>query len=347
MSTRLTDHDYELLSAYLDGTLSDSERSTLEARLQAEPDLRRELEALRQTVTLVKALPTLKAPRNFTLNARQTRQQRLLIFPTTAMFSALSAAAAVFLLVLGATFLLVQNQVAAPSAPFASIQEQQGAQGVAILPSATINITDTLEADTGSQRAFTASPIAAPTQPAPAPALTFDATAVEAYDGADATDNIPLDQSAEPLGAAPLPTQLPDAANAAGEAEAPEEAQDSPMTDELQSQTGPAPEASTSLAYAPTIQPPTNGLSDDGQAIEETATSLSAEFAVVQPEQITATASPSATPTLRPTALPVANEGVEKQPGSDTITFAGVLLVAGAALLFISIATTLVRWRRR
>jgi hypothetical protein len=346
MSTRLTDHDYELLSAYLDGALSDSERSTLEARLQAEPDLRRELETLRQTVMLVKGLPTLKAPRNFILDAHQSRQQRLLIFPTTAMFSALSAAAAVFLLVLGATFLLVQNQLSAP-APLASVQNQQGGQSVAGLPSATINITNTSEADTGSQRAFTVSPMATPTQPPPAPALTFEATAVEAYDGADATDNIPLDQSAEPLGAAPLPTQLPDAANAAGEAEAPEEAQDSPMTDELQSQTGPAPEDTTSLAYAPTIQPPTNGLSDDSQMLEETATSLSAEFAAVQQEELTATPSPSTTPTLRPTAPPVANEVTERRESGDNVTFAGVLLVAGAALLLISIATTLVRWRRQ
>ncbi|MDX1994343.1 MAG: zf-HC2 domain-containing protein [bacterium] len=63
----LTDQDYELLSAYLDGVLEEDERQRLEARLAAEPVLRRELAALRQTVALINQLPTLKAPRNFTL----------------------------------------------------------------------------------------------------------------------------------------------------------------------------------------------------------------------------------------------------------------------------------------
>lgn len=64
----LTEHDYELLSAYIDGMLEDGEREALEARLSADARLRRELAALRQTVALVQQLPTLKAPRDFTLS---------------------------------------------------------------------------------------------------------------------------------------------------------------------------------------------------------------------------------------------------------------------------------------
>ena len=59
--------DIERLSAYLDGDLSPSEVEQLEARLQHEADLRRLFEELRYTVIQLKELPTVRAPRNFTL----------------------------------------------------------------------------------------------------------------------------------------------------------------------------------------------------------------------------------------------------------------------------------------
>jgi anti-sigma factor RsiW len=110
----VTDQDYERLSAYLDGALNDSERLALETRLSAEASLRRELEALRQTVNLVHQLPPLKAPRNFTLTPAMVRPNRLLIFSTSAVFSAVSALAAMLLLIFGAYLVLQQNGLAAP-----------------------------------------------------------------------------------------------------------------------------------------------------------------------------------------------------------------------------------------
>ena len=59
--------ELELLSAYLDNMLNEVERSALEIRLAQNEALRTELEALRSTIALIKGLPTLKAPRNFTL----------------------------------------------------------------------------------------------------------------------------------------------------------------------------------------------------------------------------------------------------------------------------------------
>jgi hypothetical protein len=63
----LTEHDAELLFAYLDGELSADEVTALERRLTEDDFLRRELASLRQMVTLIHALPEAKAPRNFTL----------------------------------------------------------------------------------------------------------------------------------------------------------------------------------------------------------------------------------------------------------------------------------------
>lgn len=100
----LTEQDYELLSAYLDGELSPTEQASLEARLQAEPFLRQELYSLRQTIALIRQLAVLRAPRDFTLDASMLPAKKVIrprSFLASGMFSALSTAAAVVLMTLG------------------------------------------------------------------------------------------------------------------------------------------------------------------------------------------------------------------------------------------------------
>jgi len=59
--------DSELLSAYLDGELKPSDTKRLEIRLRSDPELASVLSDLRATRTLLRKLPSRKAPRNFTL----------------------------------------------------------------------------------------------------------------------------------------------------------------------------------------------------------------------------------------------------------------------------------------
>jgi anti-sigma factor RsiW len=59
--------DIELLSSYLDGQLSSSDSTRLEARLRTDPELRSVLQDLRGARSLLRQLPMRKAPRNFTL----------------------------------------------------------------------------------------------------------------------------------------------------------------------------------------------------------------------------------------------------------------------------------------
>ncbi len=66
----------EQLSAYLDGALSPRERARLEARLARDPRLRARLEALRRTVSLVRAMPPARAPRNFLLTPAMVAEPR-------------------------------------------------------------------------------------------------------------------------------------------------------------------------------------------------------------------------------------------------------------------------------
>lgn len=62
--------DLELLSSYLDGQLSSSDATRLEARLLVEPDLRSVLSDLRSARSLLRKLPMRKAPRNFRLTPK-------------------------------------------------------------------------------------------------------------------------------------------------------------------------------------------------------------------------------------------------------------------------------------
>ena len=64
---RLTAHDEEQLSAYLDGELDAAERAALDGRLAEDATLQRALGELRQTRALLRALPTPAAPRSFAL----------------------------------------------------------------------------------------------------------------------------------------------------------------------------------------------------------------------------------------------------------------------------------------
>ena len=62
--------DLELLSAYLDGELKSSDSTRLEARLKTDLELVSALNDLRATRTLLRKLPSRKAPRNFTLTRK-------------------------------------------------------------------------------------------------------------------------------------------------------------------------------------------------------------------------------------------------------------------------------------
>jgi hypothetical protein len=66
--------DIELLSAYLDGELKPSDLTKLETRLKSNPELASVLNDLRATRTLLRKLPTRKAPRNFTLTRQMAGQ---------------------------------------------------------------------------------------------------------------------------------------------------------------------------------------------------------------------------------------------------------------------------------
>jgi len=63
-------HDVEQLSAYLDGQLSQAEKTRLETRIQSDPALAAALTDLRQARAILRRTPRRRSPRNFTLTPK-------------------------------------------------------------------------------------------------------------------------------------------------------------------------------------------------------------------------------------------------------------------------------------
>jgi anti-sigma factor RsiW len=101
--------DIELLSAYLDGQLSPHQRSAVEARLRAEPALVTELNNLRITRQMLRSLPRLRAPRNFTLTAQSLPKSSPARLP--ALFGGVSALSSALLIMLVIGGLLMRNRM--------------------------------------------------------------------------------------------------------------------------------------------------------------------------------------------------------------------------------------------
>jgi hypothetical protein len=95
MTKPLSPQEIELLSAYLDHELDPAETARLESRLQVETELKDTLTELRKTRQVLRSLPLMRAPRNFTLTpamagVRKQERSRLRWFSTLRFSSALA-----------------------------------------------------------------------------------------------------------------------------------------------------------------------------------------------------------------------------------------------------------------
>jgi hypothetical protein len=359
----LNDQELELLSAYLDGMLTADERAALETRLAAEPALRRELESLRQTVQLVKTLPPVRAPRNFTLDERMLRR-RWLVFPATVGFSALSAAAAIVLFAFAA-LLLSQNGSKALPAPAAG--------QVAQMPTQVFTVTGVTES-----YGYAASPavdtLAIPqagddntadgrfTSPAETPMLASPDMQTGGG-GPNAKSALPtVLPSPQDLAASAASVQQ-DAMPAPGSAPLTEEQNATLNAMNAQAQLTAAPQAFGGAAEtgqgvmsnsAAPAQPPAPTLTGEGADSASEPPSVLMAVPTGTPTEtptntptatdtptLTATHTATATYTLTPTLVPPAPVSI-----NTDMVGAGLLVVA-AALLVVAAGTAWTIWRRR
>lgn len=182
-----TERDLELLSAYLDGALTHRERETLEQRLVQESALREALDDLRTNVALMRRLPRLKAPRDFTLaptlyGHKPPWWKRLFAFEIALQVSgALGAAASLVLITVA--ILSSSSRPAADKSPISA--EQPDAPAIAYQIAETTDTAQQITASPtmGNTPPPTPSPVALndlPTQPE-----TAETAQDAAYDGSE------------------------------------------------------------------------------------------------------------------------------------------------------------------
>ena len=124
MTKEISSKVLEQLSSYLDGQLTEKERTNFEAQLQSDPKLREEFEGLRRTRMLLQQLPKKRVPRNFFITPEMLPKPAvtLRLFP---VFRLASAIAVILLVVVFAGDLWVgkaPQSAAATNAPLLAVQ---------------------------------------------------------------------------------------------------------------------------------------------------------------------------------------------------------------------------------
>jgi len=186
----------ELLSPYLDNEVTPTERQLVEQTLQSSSELRADLESLRQTVALLKAMPAMSAPRPFTLTAADipaqatTPQRSWLILPGW-LTNLASMAFLLVALILGGLFLFSPMKSGSSPTEMVAYQAEapkaESAQKVAAAPT-----SEATKAEAPQENPVQAS-AAAPTE-----------AVMTARMAADETANPNAPPSAK-MGAAPAP----------------------------------------------------------------------------------------------------------------------------------------------
>ena len=288
----------ELLSSYIDGEVSDSERRRVERHLAECEECRQELESLRLTVSALRQLPEIQASRSFAVSE----------IPDPVMGGegwvlgvrlAASAAAIVLvgIILADVTGLAVQSDLSGLAGRFEMADSEPIPRPAAPAPAPAAPAP----APTAAPAPAPAMAPAAPQQPAdPAPAAAPAAPAaapvqeVQVQAAAPPPTNVPAAPAP-----APAPTAVPAAMEMKSEPEpTPAEAPEAMMADESRVQESPV------QAVADTAM----GTTSSAEAIAEMtaeASPTSAPTATPTPTS-TATPMPAATLTPTPTAVPTA-----------------------------------------
>ena len=164
----------DLLSPYLDGEVTDEERKLVEQALAISPELREDLETLRQTVSLVASLSRVATPRPFTLSeadALSAAPAPKKYFGLPAWASGLAALAAVLVCILAAGGIFLRGQFSgAPAGEIAHLAAEQPAAEEAAPPAETeIAVEKEAELEAPQEEAAAAAPTEMPA-PAEIPA---------------------------------------------------------------------------------------------------------------------------------------------------------------------------------
>jgi len=355
----------EMLSPYLDDEVSDDERALVDAALAGSPELRNELESLRQTVALVADLPRVPAPRPFTLTqadvqAVAPKPKKWLGLP--AWFGGFAAAAALLVCVLAAGGLFLTGRfgsggmagdiaMAPQQAAEEAAMEQPAAEAPAEEPAAE-------EAAPVEEEVLMAAEVAEEEAPAEKELFTVE---VE-------KEAVVEEKAAVESTIAPAPAEaVEDTANLAGEAEADRSGMGEGGSD-MQAMPTPTPAAltTTTPSPAPTSSPAPPALAVSGITSDTAASTAEEEMpeesvvaeapAVAATEAATVAATPSPTVVALLTILPSNTPEVQATPAqivepaspadarNRTSFFIGIIILLMIVVIAIGVA---VRWSKK
>lgn len=331
----MDERDLELLSAYLDGRLNEDEQQALAMRLAQDALLRRELDTLRETASLLRALPVLKSPRNLTLAASlQQKRTPLVLSPWV---STLSAVAAAFMLIAG--FVLLSRT--------GTFQTGQDA-----LSQVEIGFAATHQ----PVESTTVPTLAELIAPAPLPLTATAPLTEEAIGGSvqaqEMEDQAPGNTGATSLSTAPAPPAL--ALQPAPSAELPADASIQAAPSTAGEGAGSEAYSNADRAQAPAPSPSPEPAATQGITAESDTRALStqdeqqpgAARAVSTAAPATPALTASSVPSPSPTAIPTAIPALPPAPPAETSPAGAVLIILGAVLLLAAVVTTLLRRRQ-
>ena len=117
MTENLSRKDYFLLSAYLDGEISQSDLQRVEKRLLSDQQFKRTSEELAYTKRMLRAMPKIRAPRNFMLTPERVKKtaKRQFFQPAWGLVSAVSTF--LLLVIFAGTSILPRLGVSLAAAP--------------------------------------------------------------------------------------------------------------------------------------------------------------------------------------------------------------------------------------
>jgi anti-sigma factor RsiW len=125
MTARLNDQEWEMLSAYIDGRLSSSDKTRLEQRMQSDPEMAAAFRSLIKTRIILQAAPRVKRRRNFYLTPEMLRTKGWIGLIPVLNFSSVTAALLAVLLFILNIFPLApaMNRASAPPVVAPMVQD--------------------------------------------------------------------------------------------------------------------------------------------------------------------------------------------------------------------------------